>query len=63
MRVMSVGATAPKLAAQFITHLHSDHTTDFNDVITIRWVMSSGPNPLSVYGLVGTRRFTDATLD
>lgn len=62
MRAIAVGATAPKLTAQFITHLHSDHTTDFNDVITTRWIMSPGPNPLPVYGPVGTRRFTDATL-
>ena len=62
MRAMSVGAVAPKLAAQFITHLHSDHTTDFNDVITTRWIMSPGPNPLPVYGPVGTQQFTTATL-
>jgi ribonuclease Z len=62
MRAMSVGATAPKLTGQFITHLHSDHTTDFNDVITTRWIMSPIPNPLQVYGPVGTARFTEATL-
>ena len=24
-----------------LTHLHSDHITDLNDVITSRWVMSA----------------------
>ncbi len=62
MRGMSVSMTAPRLTAQFITHLHSDHTTDYNDVITTRWIMSLAPNPLNVYGLVGTQQFTDATL-
>lgn len=62
MRAISVGATAPTLAAQFITHLHSDHTTDYNDVITTRWIMSPEPNPLTVYGPVGTQQFTNATL-
>ncbi|WP_417515584.1 MBL fold metallo-hydrolase [Minwuia sp.] len=62
MRAMSVDMTAPGLTAQFLTHLHSDHTTDFNDVITTRWIMSPQPNPLQVHGPVGTRKFTDATL-
>ena len=26
------------LNAVLLTHLHSDHTTDFNDVVTTRWV-------------------------
>jgi len=62
MRAMSVGAAAPSLAGVFITHLHSDHVTDFNDVVTTRWVMSPGPNPLPVYGPVGTSRFADDTI-
>lgn len=62
MRAMAVKATATTLAAQFLTHLHSDHTTDYNDVITTRWITSPSPNPLQVYGPVGTRKFTDATM-
>jgi ribonuclease Z len=62
MRGMSVSMTAPRLTAQFITHLHSDHTTDYNDIITTRWIMSLVPNPLKVYGPFGTQQFTDATL-
>jgi ribonuclease Z len=38
----------------FLTHLHSDHITDLNDVVTSRWVTSFQPAPLSVYGPAGT---------
>src|SRR5271166_2769685 len=47
--------------AVFLTHLHSDHVTDLNDVVTTRWVMSSSPNPLEVFGPVGTAAFVSAT--
>ena len=47
--------------AVFLTHLHSDHITDLNDVITTRWAMSFTPNPLSVYGPVGTAALVAAT--
>jgi len=47
--------------AVFLTHLHSDHITDLNDVITTRWAMSFAPNPLSVYGPVGTSALVAAT--
>lgn len=62
MRATAVDMAVPTLAAQFITHLHSDHTTDYNDVITSRWILSRDPNPLQVYGPVGTKQFTDATI-
>ncbi len=62
MRAMAVGAAAPTLSHLFITHLHSDHVTDFNDVVTTRWIMSPKPNPLSIIGPVGTQSFSDATL-
>ena len=47
--------------AVFLTHLHSDHITDLNDVITTRWAMSFTPNPLTVYGPVGTAALVAAT--
>jgi ribonuclease Z len=37
-----------------LTHLHSDHITDLNDIYTSRWVTSFRPNPLPVYGPPGT---------
>ena len=55
------GAGANAIRGLFLTHLHSDHVTDFNDVITTRWVTSLGPAPLPVVGPVGTAALTAAT--
>jgi ribonuclease Z len=55
MRLAALGLGAPNLAAVLITHLHSDHITDLNDVITTRWVMTLQPTPLTIVGPVGTR--------
>jgi len=54
MRLAAAGLGAPDLAAVLITHLHSDHITDLNDVITTRWVMTFQPAPLTIVGPVGT---------
>ena len=62
MRAAAVPLLPISLEAVLLTHLHGDHTTDFNDVVTMRWVMSPGPNPLLVIGPVGTQKFVDATL-
>jgi ribonuclease Z len=61
MRAAAVGASAAALRAVFLTHLHSDHITDFNDVITTRWIMSLQPNPLPVAGPSGTATLVQAT--
>ena len=45
MRGVAVGMTARDLAALFVTHMHRDHTTDYNDVITTRWITNTGPRP------------------
>ena len=59
----AVGAQSGPVAfrAVFLTHLHSDHICDLNDVITTRWAMSFVPNPLQVFGPVGTAAFVSAT--
>ncbi len=62
MRGVAVGMTARELAAVFVTHMHSDHTTDYNDVITTRWITNTKPRPLTAIGPVGFKKFTDATL-
>jgi ribonuclease Z len=62
MRAAAVPLLPISLKAVFLTHLHSDHVSDFNDVVITRWVMSPFPNPLKVIGPVGTRRFVEATL-
>jgi len=45
-----------------LTHLHSDHVTDFNDILTMRWAMSPTENPLKVVGPVGTQDFVAKTI-
>ena len=66
MRMAALGLGAPNLAAVLLTHLHSDHITDLNDVITTRWVMTFEPTPLTIVGPVGTKAVVDhiiASLD
>jgi ribonuclease Z len=41
--------------AIFITHLHSDHTTDLADFLVMRWV-GGIRGPIPIYGPVGTSR-------
>lgn len=62
MRLAGAGVFPPMLDRVFLTHLHSDHVNDFNDVVTTRWVMSPTENPLPVTGPPGTERFVDRTL-
>jgi len=61
MRAASALSGPVAFRAVFLTHLHSDHVTDLNDVITTRWAMSPVPNPLEVFGPVGTARLVSAT--
>ncbi len=62
MRAAAVGAPPGALTAVLLTHLHSDHVCDFNDVVTTRWIGSFSPGQLPVVGPVGTQGFADATL-
>lgn len=62
MRLAALGLGAPNLSAVLLTHLHSDHLTDLNDVITTRWVMTLAPTPLTIVGPVGTRRVVEHVL-
>ncbi len=59
MRLGAVMLGAPNLSAVLITHLHSDHITDLNDVITTRWVMTFEPTPLTIVGPVGTKKVVE----
>ena len=54
MRLTAAGVFPIMLDAVLLTHLHSDHITDLNDVITSHWVMSQAPTTLHVYGPPGT---------
>ena len=62
MRLAAAGVGAPQLSAVLLTHLHSDHITDLNDIITTRWVMTLEPTPLTVVGPVGTKSVVDHLL-
>lgn len=61
MRAAAAGSAAGALRGLFLTHLHSDHTTDLNDVVTSRWITSFQPHPLPVFGPVGTASLLQAT--
>ena len=59
-----VGAACPPafVSAVFLTHLHSDHICDLNDVITTRWISTPAATPLPIYGPVGTKKMVDGIL-
>jgi ribonuclease Z len=60
---MAGGDSLPAfLAGVLITHLHSDHVCDLNDVITTHWVMTQGNVPLKIYGPVGIAQFVERQL-
>jgi ribonuclease Z len=61
-RAAAVGVGAGQVEALLLTHLHSDHITDLNDVITTRWVTSFAPSPLRIFGPPGTAQVVEATL-
>ncbi len=63
MRLAACMLGPPNLAAVLLTHLHSDHITDLNDVITSRWVMTLEPTPLTVVGPVGTQHVVDHIIE
>jgi ribonuclease Z len=52
----------PFVSAVLLTHLHSDHICDLNDVITTRWIASPAATPLPIYGPVGTKKMVDGLL-
>ncbi|MGH9941386.1 MAG: MBL fold metallo-hydrolase [Pyrinomonadaceae bacterium] len=51
------GLTMPKLSRAFVTHLHSDHTVGFPDLIFTPWVLER-IEPLEVYGPKGIKAMT-----
>ena len=62
LRTTAAGVAAGGLTATLLTHLHSDHITDLNDVITTRWVTSFSPSPLPLIGPAGTREVVEGIL-
>jgi ribonuclease Z len=61
MRAAAAASGAAAFRALFLTHLHSDHITDLNDIVTMRWAMSLVPNPLAVFGPDGVADLVAAT--
>ncbi len=59
MRMAGAGSMPPFLEAVLVTHLHSDHVCDLNDVITTHWVMSQGNGTLRIYGPPGIAQFVE----
>ncbi len=62
MRLAAAGVLPIGLSAVLLTHLHSDHISDLNDVMTTHWIMTTGPQPLQVLGPPGTKRVVDGAL-
>jgi ribonuclease Z len=60
MRLAAAGVLPFMLDAVLLTHLHSDHICDLNDVITTQWVMCPVPKTLRVLGPPRTREVLDA---
>src|SRR3954447_1928192 len=52
------GLDATNLTRLFLTHLHSDHTLGYPDVMLTPWVVGRRL-PLEVYGPKGTQEMTD----
>ena len=62
MRLAAAGSGMGQVTAVLLTHLHSDHVNDFNDVVTTHWIGSFAPTRLKVFGPAGTQAFVDRTL-
>jgi ribonuclease Z len=62
MRAAGVGVMPAGISAVLLTHLHSDHVTDFNDVVTMHWAMGLTARTLPVHGPPGTAHFVERTL-
>jgi len=55
--------TASSLRLAFVTHLHSDHTLGYADLIFTSWTLERPPHrPLEVYGPTGLQKMTDHLL-
>lgn len=60
-RAAEAGLDVTKLTRAFLTHLHSDHTVGYPDLILTPWVLGRN-EPLEVYGPPGIKHMTDHIL-
>jgi ribonuclease Z len=63
MRLAAAGVHPGQLHQVFLTHLHSDHVTDFSDLVTTRWAAWPVLSPLPVTGPIGTAAFAERTIE
>jgi ribonuclease Z len=59
LRLVAAGVLPVMLDAVILTHLHSDHICDLNDVVTTQWVMSPAPKSLRIFGPPRTHEVID----
>jgi ribonuclease BN (tRNA processing enzyme) len=59
--VKAFGAGAVNIKTVFLTHMHSDHTVGYPDLIFTPWVMGR-TEPLEVYGPKGIKEMTEHIL-
>jgi ribonuclease BN (tRNA processing enzyme) len=60
-RAAAAGLKMPELKRVFITHLHSDHTAGFSDLIFTPWVLERAA-PLEAYGPPGLKNMSEHIL-
>src|SRR5262245_19647982 len=58
----ALGYAAVNIKTVFLTHLHSDHTIGYPDLIFTPWVMGRH-EPLSVYGPRGLKAKTELSIE
>lgn len=64
MRLTGAGVRPEELTALFITHHHSDHLMDLQDVVLTRWILGESADPLPVVAPEGpTSRFVQRMLE
>lgn len=63
MRMAATDLDKKQLAAVFLTHLHSDHTSGLPDLFNTTWVIHRRKVPLELYGPTGTSGVAKAITD
>src|SRR6266540_3052256 len=61
LRLSAMQQPMPQIAAVFLTHLHSDHTSGLPDLFNTSWVMGR-KQPLQLYGPRGTQEMVNGLL-